>query len=33
MRDIVYPEFDDVAATKLAVDRQIEQGKVSGTLC
>jgi hypothetical protein len=30
-RNILYPDGDDVTAAKLAVDRQIEQGKVSHT--
>jgi hypothetical protein len=33
MRHIAYPEFDNVAATKLAIDRQIEQCEVSGPFC
>jgi len=32
MRDIAYLEFDEIAAPKLAVDGQIEKGKISGTL-
>jgi hypothetical protein len=28
-RDILHPHCDDVTATKLAVDRQIEHGKVA----
>jgi len=30
--DIAYLEFDEIAAPKLAVDGQIEKGKISGTL-
>src|SRR5476651_176193 len=30
-RNILYPDGDDVTAAKLAVDRQIEQGKVAHT--
>ena len=32
MSDITYLEFDEIAAPKFAVNRQIEKGKVSGAL-
>jgi hypothetical protein len=32
MRDVAYLQFDEIATSELAIDGQIEQGKVSGTL-
>ncbi len=32
MRDIAYLELDEIAAPKLAVDGEIEKGKISNTL-
>ena len=32
MRDIAYLELDEIAAPKLAVDGEIEQGKISNAL-